>query len=401
MPVGPVRMAGLGAPVRLAGLYGAVFVVTGIQLPFFPVWLRARGLSASEISAVLALGMVVRIAASPAMAYAADRSGQRRRPILALAVGSLAAYALFAICRDVWPIALVMLLASALFPSILPIADTLTLRLARERGLDYGRVRLWGSLTFIAASNLGGVGLDRAGPDFVLWAILAGCTATVLAACALPEVPVRAQEAVPPSFRAARGLVLNPVFLLFLFSASAIQASHGVYYAFGTLHWRHLGYSDSLIGALWGLGVIAEVLLFAVSNRVVARIGPLNLILLGSAAGIVRWGATALDPGLPILVPMQCLHALTFGATHLGAVHFLSRAVPAPLSATAQGLLSAMSAGIVLGLSTLASGWLYAAFGGRAYLAMALLAGLGGAGAWLVSRLWTGGVLSLALARAH
>jgi PPP family 3-phenylpropionic acid transporter len=130
-------------------------------------------------------------------------------------------------------------------------------------------------------------------------------------------------------------------------------------------------------GALWGISIVAEVALFAYSAAVVRRIGPVELIALGAGAAVVRWLAMGFDPPLALLVPLQLLHALTFGATHVGAMHFIGRAVPQVQAGTAQALYASVTGGIAMGGAMLVTGPLYAAYAGRAYWAMAALAVVG------------------------
>lgn len=172
---------------------------------------------------------------------------------------------------------------------------------------------------------------------------------------------------------------------------SAVQASHAVYYVFGTLHWQSIGISTGVIGMLWAVGVIAEIGLFAVSGRgAVAAIGPARLVWLGALAAALRWSVTSFDPPLAVLFGVQLLHGLTFGAAHLGAIHFISESVPESCAATAQGLYASVTAGIAMGAAMTAAGPLYAAFGGRAYLAMAIMGAVGTAGALLLMSRWRG-----------
>jgi PPP family 3-phenylpropionic acid transporter len=145
-------------------------------------------------------------------------------------------------------------------------------------------------------------------------------------------------------------------------------------YGFSTLDWRAAGLDGTTIGALWGLGVAAEIVLFAVSARL--TVAPAMLLAIGAAGAVLRWGVMAFDPPAAMLPLLQGLHAASFGAAHLGAMAFLARAVPKDLAATAQGVL-ATAAGIVMALATGLSGPLYAAAGSLAYLAMA---GMGLAG---------------------
>jgi len=158
-----------------------------------------------------------------------------------------------------------------------------------------------------------------------------------------------------------------------------MAASHAVYYAFSALHWRAAGLTSAAVGWLWAEGVIAEVVLFAVAGAVVARVGALRLMALAGVCGIVRWIVLGATTDLTALIAVQALHAGTFGAAHLGAMHFLARNAPAGLAASAQALYSAVSGGFAIGLAMLASGWLYTELGGRAFFPMAAMsaAGLG------------------------
>jgi PPP family 3-phenylpropionic acid transporter len=205
----------------------------------------------------------------------------------------------------------------------------------------------------------------------------------------------RSVLAAPRSLKLADafGLMRAPLFLLFLLAASLIQASHALYYSFGTLNWRALGISDGVIGVLWSVGVIAEVALFAASGRIIAYCGTARLLMFAGLAAILRWGVMAFDPPLLILGPLQTLHALSFGAAHLAAIHFLTHAIPEDRTATAQGVYAAAVAGLALGIATIASGPLYGAFAGEAYGAMAALAVLGAAGAYRLTQVWRGGLV--------
>jgi PPP family 3-phenylpropionic acid transporter len=179
------------------------------------------------------------------------------------------------------------------------------------------------------------------------------------------------------------------VFLLLLLAGGAVQAAHAVLYTFGTLHWRTLGLSADWCGALWAISVVAEIGLFAFSGRVVAGLGAPQLIGLGAAAAVVRWTAMGFDPPLALLVPLQILHGLTFGAAHLGAIHCIARAVPEGLGGTAQALYAAVTGGLAMGSAILLAGPLYATFGGRAYWAMTVLGAISLVATVTLVRLWS------------
>jgi PPP family 3-phenylpropionic acid transporter len=304
--------------------------------------------------------------------------------MVALAAASLVVFLLFLPKSGFAAYLALSLLTGAAFSALTPLGDNLAITLSYSAGLDYGRIRLWGSLSFIAASLAAGLVLEAAAPDFVLVLVLAAAAMLLAAVLRLPDPP-RPRRAARP---APLALLRDPALLLFLASAALVQASHAVYYAFGTLYWRELGYSSGVIGALWAEGVVAEIVLFASSAPLVRRVPPPLLLAIAGAAGLLRWAATAFAVALPALALLQLLHAFTFGAAHLGAMHFLARTVPAELSASGQALYSAISSGLGFGVAMLAAGALFAAHGGGAYLAMAAMAGAGAAGAAALALRW-------------
>ena len=192
-------------------------------------------------------------------------------------------------------------------------------------------------------------------------------------------------------------LATNPCFVVFLVTASSVQAAHALYYGFATLHWRAQGHSSGVIGALWAMGVLAEIGLFVFSSRVVARFGPVRLLGIAGVAAIARWCMTAFDPPLVALFPIQALHALTFGAAHLAAVHFLARAIPERYAATGQGLYATVGIGIAMGGMLAMVGVLYHALGGQAYFVMAGLCVITVIGAVVLQQIWDGGPIEVGI----
>ena len=387
-----------GFATRMSLFYGAIFLLIGFHLPYFPVWLDWRGLSPGEIGIILSSPLAVRIFVTPVVSFAADRIGDRRLVLILLAWGALMGLLVLTVSSGFWSILTVVILAAMFWTSIMPITEAVAMDGVRRSGHDYGRMRLWGSLTFIAASFGGGVALQYWGAQSALWLMLSASGCIIIAAHLLPR-PVgkgRLKAATaPPQIRVrdAVSLIRSPLFLLFLCATGLTQSTHGVYYAFGTLHWQSLGISSSVIGFLWAVGVIAEILLFMYSGRVLAAVGTVNFIWLAALAAIIRWTIMAFDPPLWVLFPVQILHGLTFGAAHLGAVHFISEAIPEEMSGTAQGLYAAFAAGIAMGAAILASGPLYQALGGQAYLVMAGVAVISLAGSAGLALWWRGGKL--------
>jgi MFS transporter, PPP family, 3-phenylpropionic acid transporter len=368
--------------LRLSVFYGGLFVALGIQMPFLPVWLAAKGLDADAIGIVLAAPLLLRILAVPVATGAADRLGALRGVLIAAAFATAAGYAALGFAAGFWPLLIMVALASAAFTSIFPLADAYALKGLALRGRSYGSVRLWGSGAFIVGSLGAGLLTDRVQPVHFIWIMAAGFLAMALSTTALQPLdaasPTRGRDGARLAF------LRSPGFLSVAAAASLIQASHAVFYGFSALDWTAAGLSGHAIGALWAIGVVAEIVVFALAASF-AWLGPAGLLVVGATGAVVRWGAMALEPPLLWLAVLQCLHGLSFGATHLGAVQYLARAAPERLGATAQGYL-AISLGVVMAGFMALSGSLYGAYGSRAYVAMAIAAALGGALALVAQR---------------
>ncbi len=373
----PLSHLQIGFAPRLAALYAGIFVMSGIQLPFFPVWLKAKGLDPQMIGIVLAAPIVARLIAVPLVARTADRRDAVRTAIIVTSFLGVAGYVLVGLAEGARAILIAYALASLALTPLMPLAETYALKGLGQRGRAYGPVRLWGSAAFILGTFVAGFATDTIPARDLIWLV---ATASLLSAlAALTLAPLSA--AAPPDSEPAqprRPLLRDPAFVAVLAAASLIQASHAVYYGFSALQWRGAGLDGTAIAALWGLGVIAEILLFAISGRLPPFFQPTVLIMIGAAGGALRWAAMALDPSASVLPWLQLLHAASFGATHLGALGFVARHAPAGQGATAQGYL-AIAVGVTTAAATGLSGWLYGSFGSRAYLAMALAAVAGGA----------------------
>jgi MFS transporter, PPP family, 3-phenylpropionic acid transporter len=373
----PAHATSSGFVPRLAAFYAALFVLPGIQMPFFPVWLKAKGLDPKMIGIVLAVPMVVRVLAIPVVTRAADRRDAIRAAMVLACVASVAGYTLVGLASGAIAILAAYALTSLASTPVMPLSETYALKGLSARGRTYGPVRLWGSFAYIVGNFAAGFAADAIPARDLIWLMVAATVLLALAASALPALPPRPHEPDVPS-RTRQMLLRDPAFIAVLAAAGLIQASHAFFYGFSAVQWRAAGFDGTAIAALWGLGVAAEIVLFAMQARLPPFFEPTMLLLVGACGAVLRWIGMALDPPAFILPFLQVLHALSFGATHLGALMFLVRHVPPGQAATAQGYL-AITLGLAMAAATAVSGQLYDDFGSRAYLAMALAAIAGGA----------------------
>lgn len=368
--------ARLPVPAALALTYATFYLGLGIQMPFLPLWLKHQGLSAAEMGFVMSVPMLTRLVSTPLAGLLSDRLGRPKALLAGLALLTLAGYGALALApASAAAYAVVVgLIAMVWFPGF-SLLDAYASRQAKAGRVDYGRARQWGSGAFLAANLVGGLVVGALGAGSVVLLLLACQALYLLATLPLPELP----RAAPPPPDAPDGPGLSLRLAAGIGAVALVQASHAILYIFSTVYWAGLGYSMTVIGLLWATGVAAEMVLFRRGTALMARLGPQRMIALGGAAAVVRFSAMAFGPPLPLLFALQMLHGLSFGATYLGMVQLVARAVGEHRASTGQAA-AAWSVNLVMTGATFAAGPLWAASGAGSFL---VSAGLGLAGALL------------------
>jgi PPP family 3-phenylpropionic acid transporter len=358
------------------------------------VWLASVGFDPHATGLLLAAMNMLRVFTGPLLGVAADAFHARRLFLIGLMTVAGVCYVGYATVEGTVAVVVFSLVASAAFSAIGALIEGVSMSAATARGFDYGRVRLTGSAAFVVMNFVGGAAVAAYGIDAFLPILIGSAALAALAAFVLPR---DAQPEVRAGFRStgrdAWQLTRQPLFVLMIGATGLAQASHTFYYGFGTLNWQKIGYSADLIGGLWALGVVAEIFVLMYSGRVVQRVGIVNLMMLGAAAGIVRWTLLALSPALWVVLLAQLLHAGTFCAVHLGTMHFILRATPAHLVGTAQTLYFAVSIGVFFSIGQYGSGALFASVGSLAYFLMVGFSAVALVLSYVLGRLWNGGVL--------
>jgi PPP family 3-phenylpropionic acid transporter len=373
--------------VRLARVYAAAFVLIGVYLPYWTLWLEHQGLSPAAIGLLLALAPWGRLLFAPLAGRAADAAGGARPVLVPLTALAFLGYGALLFGHPHWAIAASMTVVAVAWAAIVPLLDAATL--VRPH-VDYGRTRAIGSLSFIVAVVGAGPLVARVGPDAILYMIVAASFLLLLAAARMPG-PIGRPLYASDSAVAGGSVWRRAGFRHFLAISVALQVSHALYYAFGTLHWQSLGWSEGTIGALWAEGVAAEVLVFAFASRLSTRLRPAHLLVIAGISGIVRWTTLGLTTTVAAAVAVQWLHGLSFGMFHVGSMGYLRERFPEHETGAASGVYFAISSGLAYGVVNPLLGPLFEAFGGLAYFAMVGCSALGTLGALplLRSPRWT------------
>jgi PPP family 3-phenylpropionic acid transporter len=377
IPIASRVIAGRFA-TRLALFYGAVFGLVGTQLPFFPVWLKSIGIDAPWIGIITAVPSLTRFTVLPFVTGTAERRQSLRGAMIVAAFATALGFSLLGTLHQPPAVLIAFALTACAWTPLVPLADGYALKGVVRYGLNYGPLRLWGSAAFVVGAMACGLLVDVIAAKNLIWVIAAVAGLGAVASLALQ--PLDAPKAAPASLSGAATLLRQPGFVAIVASAALIQSSHAAYYTFASITWQASGLGGLTIAALWVLGVLAEIVVFALSPRF--TLSPAMLMVLGGLCAGIRWLITAQQPPLAILAIVQMMHGLTYGITQVGTMGLLVRRVPGHVMATAQGYLTA-GIGIAMSSVAILSGVIYARHGHGVYYAMAVVALCGALVMWL------------------
>jgi PPP family 3-phenylpropionic acid transporter len=363
--------------VRLALFYSTSFGVIGTHLPFFPVWLKAVGIDPAWIGIISAVPAVTRFTTLPLVTGFAERRHALRAAMILTAFAAVLGFALVGTQHQPLPLFLLYIVTCCCWTPMLPLTDAYALRGVARYGLDYGPLRLWGSVAFIVGALVCGLLVDVIAPRELIWVIVA-----LAAVTALTSLSLRPLDDTRRTTRVARGgkaLLRDASFLAIIVSAALIQCSHVAYYTFASINWQAHGLGGLTIAGLWTLGVLAEILVFALSPRF--SLHPALLVVIGGLSAVARWSVTAQEPQVAVLAIVQLGHGLTYGLTQVGTMNLLVHHVPPHQMARGQGYYAAAS-GLLSSMTSILSGAIYARYGEGLYYVMAAMAGAGALLMW-------------------
>ncbi|EPR1455354.1 TPA: 3-phenylpropionate MFS transporter [Citrobacter koseri] len=353
--------------------YFTYFFSYGIFLPFWSVWLKGLGLTPETIGLLLGAGLVARFLGSLLIA---PRVSDPSRLIFALRLLALLtlvfALAFWAGTHVAW-LMVVMIGFNLFFSPLVPLTDALANTWQKQLTMDYGRVRLWGSIAFVIGSALTGKLVSLFDYQAILGLLTLGVASMLLGMLlrpsVLPQGESRHQESA--GWPAWRTLVVQS--WRFLACVCLLQGAHAAYYGFSAIYWQGAGYSASAVGYLWSLGVVAEVVIFALSNKLFRRFSARDLLLLSAVCGVIRWGLMGWSTALPWLIAIQILHCGTFTVCHLAAMRYIAARQGSEVIRL-QAVYSAVAMGGSIAIMTVFAGFLYQHLGNGVFWVMALVA---------------------------
>lgn len=366
---------------RLSSFYFFYFALLGTWLPYWALYLKTLGFTSTQIGVLSAVVMVTKVVAPNIWGWLADHYDCRTRIIRWGAFLATLAFAGVYLGNHFWWLAVVVASYSFFWNAVLSQFDVLTLSHLQGRYGRYSLIRVWGSVGFIVAVLGVGAWLDRHPIVHLLYMISLLLTGIWLASLLVAERP-RGADDLQRSARGSLWAVLRqPAVVAFFAMTFLLQFSHGPYYTFFSIYLESFSYSKSIIGVLWSLGVVAEVALFLVMHRILARYTLRTILLWSLALTALRWlmiGFVAQSALL--LIVAQCLHAASFGSCHAAAVEVIRRWFPRH-HGQGMALYSGLSFGAGGASGALFSGVVWDWSAPLCFAVAALAAGLG----WLVT----------------
>lgn len=372
---------------RLSVALFATGAVYGLNLAFLPLWLSARGLDATAIGLVLAVPTFLSIFLTPAFCAFIDRRDRLASGFVASAIVTPLGFMAMALAPSAGWVAFAAVLAATARAPMLSLADALAFALvAKDKRVDYGRVRVWVSVSVLIAMACGGFVLERVSGPSIIWVFV---VVTGLGAAAAAAVAPTDREIDAPTGLFSTGSSLarpSRALALVIAAAALVQGSHGALYGFASLGWRDQGASDGFIGLIWAMGVAAEIILFAFAGRIGVADRARAFLIFGAGAAALRWAIMmAFAPAGWAALALQASHMASYGATHLGTLYLVSRLAPPDARAQAQGWINSALAAATMAATAL-SGVLWSHGASVAYGAMTAMAAAGLALALMAGR---------------
>lgn len=339
---------------RLSAYYFFYFGFVGAFSPYFTLYLQSLRFTATDIAILMSLMQVMRILAPNLWGWLAERLGVPVLIVRVSAVASLAGFALFFLTTEFAGIFVGMALMAFFWSAALPLIESVTFTHLGAQGHRYGNIRVWGSVGFIVAVLGIGHALDYLPIDSMLWMTASVLAGIVVCAFLVPDA-VR-----PPAGRtqvSLRETLGRPEVRALLGACFFMSAAHGALYVFYSIYLVDNGYGKALVGWMWTLGVLAEIVVFLFMPRLMKRYSLRAILLFSFVAAVLRflligWGVGS----LAVLLFAQLLHGATFGAYHAAAIAAVNQWFPGKLQSRGQALYGSLSFGAGGMVGGLASG---------------------------------------------
>lgn len=348
---------------RLSSFYFTYYLFVGAFVPYWGLYLKSVNFSAVEIGILLSLFQVSRIFSPSFWGWLADKTNRRVAWIkLTALLGLLGYIGVFFGTSFVW-LFFVMAALSIFTSSTLPLAEAVTMAHVEPANQPYSRIRVWGSIGFIVAVLGLGVILDYTKIDSLLWCLLIIQASLLLLSFKIPEphVPPHHTDHLP-----VWKIVTRPEVLSLLIGCCLMVSAHSVYYSFFSIFLEERGYSKTLIGILWSVGVVCEILMFAMMPKLMTRFSLKQILLMSLLLAVLRFSMIGFaSSSLWMLLIAQTMHAATFGSFHVASVAIVNQYFRGRHQAKGQAIYSSVGYGLGGTIGGISGGYALQYLGGE------------------------------------
>lgn len=362
----------------VSAYYFLVFLSMGSVLPFFTLWFKSIELTEHQIGLIAASPAIIVVLITVFIGNIADKARDWRTTIV-LCNWVIAVLVLcLTISEEFSAVFVFWTLSGAFLLCMTPVLDAASIRMARQRGIQYHRMRAFGSLGFVVGVVFSGFVFERFGIDRFLWVLIGLAWLRAIMSHSLPKFRAGIQPVTVSMdlTSASESMLRRRWFLWVLVGSAFIQSSHSYYYTFGTVIWIDAGLRPSTVSLLWAWGVLVEIVLMWVFSSLAKKYSARKLLAIAGLTASLRWAVFGFDPGFALLVAVQSLHGVTFALLFLATVNFIANWTPVNIAAKAQSFSSAMNVGGTA-LVTLLSGYVHVYLGVSGYWIMFALSALG------------------------
>ena len=336
---------------RLSGFYFFFFAALGAFVPYWTLYLQSLGFNPIQIGELMAIVMGSKLLAPYLLGWLSDHLQKKMIIIQGTMLFAIIAFASVLPYQSYWWFVCVMAVFGFFWNAALPLFESITLTYLGKSLHYYSHIRLWGSVGFILMVVLVPFIIQGNKINLLPLVILGLLIANGLTTLFIPET----SEVSSSPTNSVLMVLKSPIVITFLLVCALQTLSHGAYYTFFSIYLEDHHYSRRLIGVMWALGVIAEVILFLFVHYLFNRYQTCTLLTIALFLTAIRWVMLALWVDyLWLLVIAQLFHAASFGLFHATAIHLTHKLFPGRL----QGRGQALYAGLSFGLGGALGNWL-------------------------------------------
>ena len=331
---------------ELSKFYYLYYAFVGLFTPYWGLYLTSLKFSPIQIGLLLALFQFGRVVSPNIWGWLADRTNKRSQWVRLIAMmGSIFfVYSFFA--NSFYEILFIMMSMSIFTSSTIPLIESLTLaHLSSGKGnFDYSKIRVWGSVGFICAALFMGFGIDFFGIKALLFVLL---SVQILIYFQSLRVPEHVSDIKNEARRPILNVIKDPQVIAVILGCTLMVSSHGLLYNFYSIYLNTLDYSSMVIGALWAVGVICEILIFLCMPKILKLVDLKQVLLISLILAVARFFliGTFAD-NLWVLIFAQTLRAATFGSFHVASVQIIEYFFHTEHHARGQSLYNSITYGV-------------------------------------------------------